>query len=230
MCGCGHTGSSILARILGTHSLIYFVEIESGMFLANRYFTHLNFIDQYQEQASANNKTLILEKTPRHIWHVDYIRRAYPSTKFILTTRNCYDTVASLYQRTKNFRGSLTRFQDDSILTLRQLSESDVLLVKYEDLISNPSHLVNSLCSWLDLKFEHEMLNYSDKPISWNLVNPYSSGIDAHDRLRNQQVNSPLKISSVTWQEKLPFEYHQELVDFFSEGSIGYDISKGLGY
>lgn len=230
ICGCGHTGSSILARILGSHSSIYFVKIESGMFLANRYFKHSNFYDDYQRQAFANHKSFILEKTPRHIWHVDYIRRVYPSTKFILTTRNCYDVVASLYARTKDFKGSLMRFQDDSILTLRQLSEPDTLLVKHEDLLSDPAYLLDSLCSWLNIPYESDMLNYSEKPISWNLENPYSSGVDAHDRLRNEQVNSPLKKSSTTWEERLPLEHHQELIDFFSEGSMGHDIIKSLGY
>ena len=102
ICGCGHTGTSILARIIGEHPSIYFVTIESGMFLANRHYKESDYIKKYEEEAKKNGNSLILEKTPRHIWHVDYIRRKYPGTKFILTTRDGRDTVASLYERTKD--------------------------------------------------------------------------------------------------------------------------------
>ena len=229
--GCGHTGSSVLARILGTHSLMYFVNIESGMFLANRFFSHSDFFDTYQQDALINGKSFIIEKTPRHIWHVDYIRRCYPSTKFVLTTRSCFDTVASLYERTKDFQASLRRYQDDSILTIRQLNQPDTFLVQYESLIADPSSLLSKFCNWLDIEYEPSMLNYSDKPIDWNLNNPYSFGtLTNHDHLRNQQVNSPLKKSTVTWQERLPHKYHAPIQEFFSQGSIGYDIIRELGY
>lgn len=231
MCGCGHTGSSILARILGTHSSIHFITMESGMFLANRFFSQNTYYEQFQQDAINAKKSFVLEKTPRHIWHVDYIRRCYPNTRFILTTRNCFDTIASLYERTKNFKSSLLRYQDDSILTLRQIDESDVFLVKHEDLIADPSQLLESLCTWLGLTFESSMLNYSDNPIDWNLHNPYSFGtLTSHDLLRNKQVNSPLKSSSVTWKERLPVEYHEELISFFSVGSIGHSIVNAMGY
>ena len=52
--GCGHTGSSIFARILGEHSKIYFVPIESGMFLANRFFEEDDYREKYRREAMAS--------------------------------------------------------------------------------------------------------------------------------------------------------------------------------
>jgi Uri superfamily endonuclease len=231
ICGCGHTGSSILARIVGAHSAIHFVPEESGMFLANRFYKEDQYLGSYQAAARAQNKSAILEKTPRHVWHVDYIRRKYPGTRFILTTREGREVVASLYERTKDFAGSLTRYQDDSILTLRQLGLEDTLLVKYEDLVDYPADTAASICGFIGLSYEPEMLEYHRKPISWNLNNPYSFGApNEHDLLRNQQVNSPLRKPERNASSRLPAEFREPLEAFFAEGAMGFRIMRDLGY
>jgi hypothetical protein len=231
ICGCGHTGSSILARIIGDHSDIYFVNRETGMFLANRHYLEDEYLSEFSESAMRENRKIILEKTPRHIWHVDYIRRKYPGTKFILTTREGRDTVASLYERTKDIGFSLTRYQDDSILTLRQVFLGDTYLQHYEKLIEDPQHAIKNICEWVGLNFEQRMLNFHLKPIEWNLNNPYSSGQpNNHDQLRNKQVNSPLQKNTISWQERVPKKYHAQIEDFFSKDGIGFKIMKDLGY
>lgn len=231
MCGCGHTGSSILARIIGAHSSIYFVTQESGMFLANRYYIEDDYLNKFYADAANEGKSLILEKTPRHVWHIDYIRRKHPESKFILTTRDGRETVASLYERTKDFQASLTRYQDDSILSLRQLGQKDTMLVRYEDLINNSTGLMRDICTWIGVGFEEEMLEYHQKPIAWNMDNPYSQGkLEEHDHLRNKQVNSPLEKPSRHWRERLPVEFHVELNEFFSEGNMGHKLMRGFGY
>lgn len=231
MCGCGHTGSSILARIVGAHSSMYFVTQESGMFLANRYYIEDDYMKRFNASAAAEGKSLILEKTPRHVWHVDYIRRKYPDSKFILTTRDGRETVASLYERSQDFQASLTRYQDDSILSLRQLGQQDTLLARYEDLIDAPASLMQQICGWIGVDFEPQMLLYHQKPIAWNMDNPYSHGkLEEHDHLRNKQVNSPLEKPSRHWSERLPQRFHVELNEFFSEGKMGHKLMLGFGY
>jgi len=231
ICGCGHTGSTILARIIGEHSDIYFVNRESGVFLANRYYLEAVYLQEFKESAQQLGRKIILEKTPRHIWHVDYIRRRYPGTKFILTTRDGRDTVASLYERTNDIDFSLTRYQDDSILTLRQLGLDDTFLMPYEKLIKDPLYSIKTICEWAGLNFEPQMLDYHLRPIEWNLNNPYSFGQpEQHDLLRNKQVNSPLQENSTTWNERLPQKYHARVEEFFSSDGMGFKIMRDLGY
>lgn len=201
------------------------------MFLANRFYVEDEYLDKFNEAADDDGKSLILEKTPRHVWHADYIRRKYPSSKFIITTRDGREVVASLYERTRDFQASLTRYQDDSILSLRQLGQEDTMLARYEDLIEDPVALLHAICAWIGVDFEPEMLEYHQKPIEWNMDNPYSHGkLEAHDLLRNKQVNSPLEKPSRHWSERLPADFHAELNEFFSEGSMGYKLMRGFGY
>ena len=201
------------------------------MFLANRYYIEGDYLKRFNAAAAAEGKSLILEKTPRHVWHVDYIRRKHPDSNFILTTRDGREVVASLHERTKDFKGSLTRYQDDSILSLRQMGQKDTMLVRYEDLIDDPTTLMQEICAWVGIDFEPEMLEFHQKPIKWNMDNPYSHGmLDAHDLLRNKQVNSPLEKPARHWSERLPLEFHAELNEFFSEGKMGHQLMRGLGY
>jgi len=231
ICGCGHTGSSILARIVGANSSMYFVTQESGMFLANRFYIEDDYLNKFNAAAAAECKSLILEKTPRHVWHIDYIRSKYPGTKFILTTRDGRETVSSLYDRTKNFQASLTRYADDSIMSLRQLDKKDTMLVRYEDLLEDPVKLIQKICTWVGVDFEPEMLEYHQKPITWNMDNPYSSGkIEEHDHLRNKQVNSPLEKPSRHWSDRLPAHFHAEVNTFFLKDQVGYKLMNGFGY
>ena len=231
ICGCGHTGSSILARILGEHTKIYFVPLESGMYLANRYFEEFEYRNEYINACEKEGKQFVLEKTPRHIWHVDYIRRKYKGTKFIITTRDGMEVISSLYNRTKDFDQSCSRYFDDSILSLRQLNLSDTLLVRYEDLIENPKLVLESIFNWLDLTYEENILDYYLKPINWNFDNPYGDQKpNNHDILRNNQVNSPLTKSKINWSDKLPEKYHNKLIKMFQNGELGRKIMDKMGY
>lgn len=231
ICGCGHTGSSILARILGSNSSIFFIPKESGMFLANRHYIRSSLLSDFCSAAEAENKSLILEKTPRHIWHVDYVRNNYLNTKFILTTRDGRDVIASLFERYGDFNAALIRYKDDSIMTLRQLSRPDTILVRYEEFVGNPNKVLDALCSFVGVKFEKGMLDYYKTPIAWNIdANSDQEIINKHDFLRNQQVNSRLEMKSIKWTERLPVEFHSELNDFFSSNNIGHRIMQDFGY
>ena len=121
ICGCGHTGTTILARIVGYHSKIFLINHETGMFLLNRHFLREKLIKKFTNQAKIKKKTYLLEKTPRHIWHIDYINKIQKNSKFILTTRNPEDTIYSLFKRYKNIDLAIQRYQDDSIQTLRYI-------------------------------------------------------------------------------------------------------------
>ena len=138
--GCGHTGTTLLARMLGVHSKIYNPPYETNLFLAYNALQWESLLESHYLDAKKSKEdcSVFLEKTPRHIWHIDYARKAVLNAKFILMTRNGRDVVASLYERTGDIHASILRYKDDSLLTIRQLDEQSVLLVRYEDLIANP--------------------------------------------------------------------------------------------
>ncbi len=232
--GCGHTGTTLLARMMGVHSKIYNPPYETNIFLAYNVLKWDVLLESQYIDAKKNKKKcrIFLEKTPRHIWHVDYIRRAVPGVKFILMTRNGRDVVASLYERTGDIKGAILRYKDDSLLTIRQLDNDDSLLLKYEDLILNPYIELSNVMSFIGLEFEESMLNFHESAVNWfDLSNSEKGtgeeGIE-HDKLRNWQVNQPIFTKSKQWNERVPKKYWPEVDKFFSEN--GNEIMNKLGY
>jgi len=232
--GCGHTGTTLLSRMMGVHSKIYNPPYETNIFLAYNVLKWDTLLEGQYIDAKKNKKkcSIFLEKTPRHIWHVDYIRGAVPGVKFILMTRNGRDVVASLYERTGDIKGAILRYKDDSLLTIRQLGNDDSLLLKYEDLIFNPYIELSNVMNFIGLEFEELMLNFHESTVNWfNLANSKKGtgeeGVE-HDKLRNWQVNQPIFTKSKRWNERIPRKYWPEVDKFFTEN--GDDIMNKLGY
>ena len=228
ICGCGHTGTTILSRIVGYHSKIFLINYETGMFLLNRYYIKEKLIKKFVNQAKVKKKTYLLEKTPRHIWHIDYINKIVKNPKFILTTRSPEDTIYSLYKRYQNIDLAIQRYQDDSIQTLRNLKLKNSILIKHEDLLLQTEKTLKKICSFLNLKFEKNMISFFKKPITWNLNNPFSSKKDPHNEKRNIQINLPL--NTEISKNKIPLKIKKKIRFFLNKKNIGYKIKKELGY
>ena len=81
--GCGHTGTTLLARMMGVHSQIYNPPFETNIFLAYNSLKWQYLIESLYREAEREKRKfkVLLEKTPRHIWHVDFVRRKLPKTK-----------------------------------------------------------------------------------------------------------------------------------------------------
>ena len=232
--GCGHTGTTLLARMMGVHSQIYNPPFETNIFLAYNSLKWQNLIESLYREAEREKRKfkVLLEKTPRHIWHVDFVRRKLPKTKFIIMTRNGKDVIASLYERYKDIDASIRRYKDDSLLTIRQIDDKKVFLLKYEDLIENPKKNLEKVMAFIGLEFENEMLNFHQKKVSWFKLseikkNSRKDGV-SHDNFRNWQVNQPLFRSSKTWKDRILKKNWIHLENFFEDE--GNKIMKTLGY
>ncbi len=232
--GCGHTGTTLLARMLGVHSEIYNPPYETNIFLAYNALKWEALLKSHFLDAknAKEDCSIFLEKTPRHIWHIDYVNRVVLNAKFLLMTRNGRDVIASLYERTGDIYESILRYKDDSLLTIRQLDNQSSLLVKYEDLITNPYFELNRIVEFIDLKFEESMLNFHESTVNWFNLDSTEKGTGAegveHDKLRNWQVNQPIFSHSKLWNERIPKEHWAEVDQFFED--CGDAIMQKLGY
>lgn len=229
--GCGHTGSSILARIIGEHSKIFFEKKETNLFLLYNHFNYKKKFELIKQKNRKLKKTLYLEKTNRHLWHLDFILKEVPKCKFILTTRKSFDVIGSLFKRSKNIESSIKRYQDDSIYTIRHLAKKNTILVKYEELIQKPEKTIKKIFKFLEIKYEKEVFNYYRKKINWNNVVPKKTKGDSekkHDFLRSYQMNQILFDGTDTWKKNLKGSNLKIVKKFYQK--IGKKIEKDLGY
>jgi hypothetical protein len=102
------------------------------------------------------------------IYHVELIKRYYPSAKFIYMVRDGRDVAASARKTIFNryniyFIANLWKKEQEIGISWRnRLSKEEIFLVRYEDLLSKPAETVSSLCLFLDEPYQEDMLSFFD--------------------------------------------------------------------
>lgn len=215
--GCGHSGTTLLASRLGQHRDIWLVPHESYAFLPqNGFHAASRVVIEWSYVARATEKTVVLEKTPKHVHCAQRIRRLLPDAQFVVAARHPVDTVASLYRRTDSLTDSIWRWRRDSEAALRLLDEG-ATLVRHEDLCARPESVLRATVSALGCDWDSGVLS------------PGSSGFMAETEgstmgVRNQQVRAEIGARARTWRAVLSASEAARVVR--ETGAIG----AALGY
>lgn len=205
ICGCGHSGTSILTRIIGAHSKIYAIPGETGIAKKESYRRYRINIQLFERDTALNNAKIWVEKTPKHIRNLSFILNCAPSTKVVLITRNPKDTVASLKRRYGKLNKSIRRWKSDNARALRWLQHPQCILLKYEDLVINSEAVMANVMTFLGYSFEPEQLNFHQQQVNWyhgeqaasftsnHAAKELEYGTEIHhNTYRNNQINQPL--------------------------------------
>lgn len=207
--GCGHTGTSIVTRILSSHPDIYVVPRETGWFFSQDLESINKEILKEERKSIKKEKSFCVEKTPRHILSVDNIWKLRPKSKIIICVRDPRDMACSYKERGFSFFDGLKRWRD-SYMSIKSYLDNDLVhVVKLEDLIDSPDIVVSEILEFLGLK-KQSLLNYYKKPQSWytNCVvkdKPKGGLGEDHEKLRNWQINQPLFKSSQRYKTDMTF-------------------------
>jgi hypothetical protein len=130
------------------------------------------FFNLLSEIAQEQGKKIVLEKTPEHINHLKTIDECLPQAKVIHVVRNGPDVVASLYALAHSTPSIWNEFQDLEVCLERWINKTkrsfmktrnkaNHVLVRYEHLTQDPQQEIQKLCNFLNINFEHTMLeNY----------------------------------------------------------------------
>ena len=110
-----------------------------------------------------------VEKTPGHLHYVESIENLIYGAKFVHILREGVDVVASLFDTANTYPEGwgpgyrtidqcIERWLMDIRFSKACLSRENHALVRYEDLIADPSSVVIDLCKFIDVPFEGQML------------------------------------------------------------------------
>jgi hypothetical protein len=230
--GCGHSGTTILNKIIGNHKNIYGMNYETGLF--NKYSSEI-IIEKLKEMdinRKKLNKKWICEKTPTHIYYIDTIYSMFINPKIIIMIRDGRDVVASLNKRYGDFDKSVERWINDNMEWLKNKNNHMFHIIKYEDMIANPQSEIKKICDFLGEEYYPEIIDYNINPIS--LPNNFFNGLienSKHNMLRKWQINQPLYDGTKRWIHDLTTEQksillnHPQFIELMTQFNyIMYDI------
>ena len=198
--------------MLSMHTRIHVPLEETEIFLQPDDEVARRRIADLQERARQAGRSMLVEKTPRHIRSMAMMRRVVPGARFILMVRDGRDVTTSIGVRSAgNYQAGLRRWISDNLLVRAELGKPDVHLLRYEDLVADPPAALRSVCRFLGVGYQPQMLEYHKREHLWFgrrelRDNPTGVGPE-HEDLRNWQVNQPIFDGRGRWKNALPNEF-----------------------
>jgi len=117
---------------------------------------------------AGNKERLFLDKTPRYYFIIPEIAEIFPSARFIILLRNPLAVASSIFQTWGVGRpGGLSEYRCDLVLAPTLLLEGIRLLgnrafvLRYEEFLSAPIERMTSICNFLGVDFDEEMLLFN---------------------------------------------------------------------
>lgn len=205
ICGCGHSGTSLMANMFASHPGVFIPLRETEAFMladtAGRRWSAL------RAEAEASGRPHFVEKTPRHVLRLPLIRRIVPDARFVILVRDGRDVAASFIKRTGTAAEGARRWLDENAVVLNERAAADVQVIRYEDLITAPGPSLEAACAFAGVPFDPAMLDYHATPRLWFGVAELKPGSGANGRqhrlLRNWQINQPIFDGRDKWRELL---------------------------
>ncbi|GAB3464542.1 sulfotransferase [Streptomonospora sediminis] len=113
-----------------------------------------------------SGKDVIVDKTPGNVWVWERLHHAWPKAKFIFLLRHPEGIVSSLANRKHN-TGTREQLEANVLKYVKPLEKArntlDGHFLRYEDLTADPETATRDLCSYLEVEWEPEMLDYGEQ-------------------------------------------------------------------
>lgn len=227
--GCPHSGTSLLLKILDSHKSFYAISRESRIAINNDVNQFSKWINIFKIQTIFENKSRWVEKTPRHILNIGFIKKYLPESKIIIIIRDGRDVAYSLKSKEKNsnIKDQINLWLEYNLKAKEYWNDENVYVIKYENIIQDFEKSIKSLMFFLEEEFDESMKTFYDSKSFWydskirKINSPYN--IKNHAQHRNWQINQPLFDGRGKWKN-LNFE-EQILVE-----KIGEPLLKEFGY
>jgi len=159
------------------------------------------------EEARSHGRRFIVEKTPRHLHHLDLIRATVPGAKFIVMVRDGRDVAYSFIRRVGSAKVGANRWLKENKIVIRESSSPDVRLVRYENLVKNTEKVLVKACAFVGVPYDEAMLNYHAQERLWfgqgEVRNAEGDTLGGHLAHRNWQINQPVFDGRGQWRGKL---------------------------
>lgn len=213
------SGSTLLRMMLNSHSAIYAPhELHLAKLTANlgdRYvkesmaefgwdeteLTHMLWDRMLDAALQRSGKTMLVEKTPNHVFMWSRIARCWPDSRFIFLLRHpaaIYDSWARArpHQSPEETAASVLKY-GTRVQEARQMLPG--CTVRYETLVAEPAAETRRICDFLGVEWEPGMLEYGNAEHG-----RIKAGLgDWTDRIKTGRIQQPRELPDVDLPEDL---------------------------
>lgn len=172
-----------------------------------------------------NSEKYLLDKTPRYYLIIKEIVKIYPNAKFIFLFRNPLAIVASVIESFNGGRLGDYRHRIDLYRGPRMLADGydhikdRSIVVRYEDLVREPSSTLKGVCEYLEIPFHTEMLTkFPDVPVG-NFGDQFGS--KRYTALEPDRIENWRRVFSTSYRRQYLLRYLD---------AIGRDVVETFGY
>ena len=158
-------------------------------------FIFNNIFNTYKDSSNSSSK-IWGDKSPLNTNFIQYIYPEFPDAKYIFLIRDPRDVALSYrkYLGSDSFRFGIWKWKDSVKSYDYLLKRTNVLLVKYENLVESPTIELNRITDFLSLS--------SDDSISKSKVSAEKMGVEEDSH--HQNLRKPISSSSVgKWKNEL---------------------------
>jgi hypothetical protein len=119
----------------------------------------------YSGAGAISQATIIVDKNPLYYRFLGIIQKSYPNAKYILLVRDYRDRMVSLPKSKFSMRiaTNLVKgigWNKRNLFFLKMGMHNNAIIVKYEDMVTNPEKIIGEICNFLGVPFEYKMLNF----------------------------------------------------------------------
>ena len=190
--------------------------------------------------AAENEKSVICEQTPRNVFYIDELLKAYPSARIVNIVRDPRDVLLSQKNKWKRrFLGAkniplyeaIRSWSNYHPLVIAKIwkaavnaiipfqNNPNVLTVQYEQVTGAPEQTTREICKHCRIIFEYEMLDVNKEGSSGRKDNEAKAGID-RSRVGSWQTGGLSKAEVYICENMLTIE-----MDRFGYINSGYQAS-----
>lgn len=156
----------------------------------------LAYLNYPLSQKDKKNVSWVVDKNPSYSFHIDTLHAIFPNAKFIVIVRDYRDNVISRKKYSDenvplHKLAAHWNYYYERIFKSLKKNNLSYHLIKYEDLASNPTDSLKSLCSYINVPYSEQMLNFQN--LSKELKKHALENVSKEKNAKIQRMHSNLE-------------------------------------
>ncbi|MGZ4034522.1 MAG: sulfotransferase family protein [Bacteroidia bacterium] len=156
----------------------------------------LAYLNYPLSQKRKENVKWVIDKNPSYSLHIDTLQELFPSAKFIVIVRDHRDNIVSRKKYSDenvpiHKLAADWNYYYERIFKSMKKNKISYHLIRYEDLASDPTRSLRSLCAFIDIPYSEQMLNFQE--LSKDLKKHAVENISKEKNEKIQRMHSNLE-------------------------------------